>query len=118
MGGRMSRQKGKRGERQACAELRRLFPDCKARRSQQFCGADADADLTTDIMGLKCEVKRQETMKMYPWLKQASEDAAATDCPVVLHRQNGKPWIACLYLDDVPGLVTLLNEYMEKQHDG
>jgi hypothetical protein len=115
MGGRMSRQKGKRGERQACAELRRLFPDCKARRSQQFCGADADADLTTDIMGLKCEVKRQETMKMYPWLKQASEDAAATDCPVVLHRQNGKPWICALYLDDLPGLVTVINEYMDKQ---
>jgi hypothetical protein len=114
--GKPSRDKGKRGERQACVELNRLF-NCNARRSQQFSGADHTADIKSDIIGCHFEVKRQETMKMYPWLKQASEDAAATDCPVVLHRQNGKPWIACLYLDDVPGLVTLVNEYMEQADD-
>ena len=110
--GKPSRDKGKRGEREAAAELNRLFK-CNAKRSQQYCGADADADIKCDINGCHFEVKRQETMRMYPWLAQASEDAAATDCPVVLHRQNGKPWIACLYLDDMPGLVTLLNRYME-----
>jgi len=114
--GRMSRQKGKRGQREASKELIRLFPDCQARRSQQYCGADADADLTTDIMGLHCEVKRQERMQLYAWLAQSESDSKATDCPVVLHRQNGKPWICALYLDDLPGLVTVINEYMNKQN--
>jgi hypothetical protein len=112
--GRMSRQKGKRGEREASKKLLRLFPECHARRSQQYCGTDGDADLTTDIVGLHVEVKRQETMKMYPWLLQAENDCAASDCPIVLHRQNGKPWMMALYLDNLPGLLAVMSEYLEK----
>ena len=43
--GKPSRDKGKRGEREAAAELNRLFPDCNAYRSQQFSGANHDADI-------------------------------------------------------------------------
>lgn len=109
-----SRQKGKRGELECSKELMRVF-DCTARRSQQYCGNNADADLVTSISGLHCEVKRVEKMRLYPWLEQATQGASATDCPVVFHRQNNKQWVASLYLDDLPGLVALINEFMEDQ---
>ncbi len=101
-----SRNKGKRAEREAAAELVRLF-NVDARRGRQFRGSDESPDIVADIPGLHFEVKRCEDFRLYPAITQASEDAGQ-NVPVVLHRQNRKPWVAIVRLDDLPQLAVQL----------
>jgi Holliday junction resolvase len=105
----MSRDKGKRGEREAAAILNDLF-GCAARRSQQYCGEAGDADLTTDLEGVHFEVKRVERFQLHAALRQACEDATPDDIPVVLHKSNRNPWVVVLKLDDLPTLAERITE--------
>ena len=109
--GKPSRDKGKRGEREAAAALNRMIPDCNAYRSQQFSGANHDADIKCNIDGLHFEVKRQERMQLYKWMEQAENDKRYSEVPVVLTRQNNKPWLLAIQLDDLPNLIDAINEY-------
>jgi len=104
--GLMSRNKGKAGEREAAAELRRLF-GVEARRGRQYQGGDESPDVIADIPGVHIEVKRAEALRLYPALKQAIEDAG-DNIPVILHRANRQPWVAIVRLDDLPRLSTQL----------
>jgi hypothetical protein len=45
---------------------------------------------------------------LYAALEQAITDARHR-IPVVLHRQNNKPWVAIVRLDDLPELVAHLS---------
>ena len=112
--GRMSRNKGKTGERELCRKLERILPDTNWRRSQQFCGAAGDADVI-GVDGLHVECKRVEgyTTTVYKWLEQAVEDAKVSDVPLVCHRQNGQDWIGLIYLDDLPKLYKVLKRVYE-----
>ncbi len=101
-----SRNKGKRGEREAAAELQRLF-NVEARRGRQFQGGDDSPDVVVDIPDVHFEVKRAEEFRLYNALAQAAEDAGPK-IPVVLHRQNRKPWVAIVQLDDLPQLAVQL----------
>ena len=103
---RMSRNKGKRGEREAAAKLNRIF-GLEARRAQQYCGEAGDADLI-GIEGIHVEVKRVERFHMHPALEQADSDRKAGETPLVLTRQNGKGWVACCYLNDLPKIMVRL----------
>ena len=94
--GRMSREKGKRGERELAKILREYGYD--ARRGQQFCGSNGDADVV-GLPGIHIEVKRTEVLKAYQYLEQAIADAKYGEMPVVFHRQNGKPWIVLMPID-------------------
>ena len=105
---RMSRNKGKRGEREAAAELNRIF-GLEARRSQQYCGEAGDADLM-GIEGIQVEVTRVERFHLHPALEQADNDRKAGEIPLVLTRQNGKGWVACCYLNDLPKIMDQLGE--------
>jgi len=105
--GRMSRNKGKRGEREAAKELNRLF-GLEARRAQQYCGEAGDADLI-GIEGIHVEVKRVERFCLHPSLEQADSDKKAGDIPVVLTRQNGKGWVFACYLNDLPKAIERMN---------
>ncbi len=100
---RMSRNKGKRGEREAAKELNRLF-GLEARRAQQYCGEAGDADLI-GVEGIHVEVKRVERFHMHPALEQADSDRKAGETPMVLTKQNNKPWIVCCYLNDLPKVM-------------
>ena len=104
--GLQSRNKGKRGEREAAAELQRLF-NVDARRGCQFQGGDESPDVVVDIPDLHLEVKRCEDFRIYNALAQATEDAG-DKIPVVLHRQNRQPWVAVVRLDDLPRLAVQL----------
>ena len=104
---RMSRNKGKRGERDAAAELNRLF-GLEARRAQQYCGEAGDADLI-GVEGIHVEVKRVERFHMHPALEQADNDKKPGDVPLVLTRQNLKSWVACCYLNDLPKIMDHLH---------
>ena len=101
-----SRNKGKRGEREAAAELTRLF-NVEARRGRQFQGSDNSPDIIVDIPDLHFEVKRCEGFRLYDALAQAAKDAGG-NVPIVLHRQNHKPWVAIVQLDDLPRLAVQL----------
>jgi hypothetical protein len=105
MGGK-SRRKGKRGELEAAAEIRRLF-GTEARRGRQYRGTDESPDVLTDIPGVHFEVKRVEAFRLYGAVEQAVEEAG-DQVPVVLHRANRRPWVAVVRLDDLPRLVVQL----------
>ena len=100
--GKRSRDKGERGEREAAAEIRRLFR-VAARRGCQYRGGPDAPDIRTAIENVHFEVKRREAFRLYPSLAQAVGDAGE-DVPVVLHRPNHKPWVAVVRLDDLPRL--------------
>lgn len=109
-----SRNKGKRGEREAAAEIRRLF-GVEARRGRQYAGTDDSPDILTGIEGVHFEVKRAESLRLYGALEQAAEDAEGK-LPVVLHRPNHRPWVAVVALDDLPRLAEVLSQYKAPDH--
>ena len=101
-----SRNKGKRGEREGAAEIRRLFR-VEAQRGRQFAGSDESPDIRTAIERVHFEVKRVESLRLYDALEQAMQDAGE-NIPVVLHKQNRQPWVAIVRLDDLPRLAVQL----------
>lgn len=101
--GAMSRRKGANAEREV-AELLRSH-GFQARRGRQYSGSPDSPDVAHDIPGLFLEVKRTERFSLYPALEQAKQDRRAGDIPVVMHRQNGREWVAVLSADD---LLTIL----------
>lgn len=107
------RAKGANGEREVAKELNALIQ--KVLESQQWPQSVIDAcgqcvqrnqnqsavggnDLT-NAFGLSIEVKRQEALAINTWWQQCV--AAATrnsEIPVLLYRQNGRPWRALTYV--------------------
>jgi Holliday junction resolvase len=85
--GRMSRQKGKRGEREAAAELGQLL-GVAARRGVQFQGGPDSPDVVLDGVAIHVEAKRVERLQLWPALEQAAADAPAGKVPVVWHKAN------------------------------
>jgi Holliday junction resolvase len=106
-----SNQKGKRGEREGAKEIARVM-GCEARRGQQYKGSKDSPDIVTNINGLHLEAKRTEKLRLYEALKQATEDANG-DVPMVIHRQNRKPWVAIVKLTDLPRLYEVLKGMYE-----
>jgi Holliday junction resolvase len=101
--GRMSRQKGKRGEREAAAELAVVF-GCEARRGVQYQGGPDSPDVVLEGVAVHVEVKRTETLSLYAATDQARDDAGGK-IPLVLHRRNGKAWVAIVELEHLPALA-------------
>lgn len=92
-----SRNKGASGEREL-AEVLRSY-GFKARRGQQFSGANGDPDVV-GIDGVHIECKRVERLNIYDAQAQSSRDARDGEMPVVMHRKNRKGWLVTLSLDD------------------
>jgi len=101
---RAERDKGARGEREVAAILRRY--GLPADRTVQQSGIYLRGDLT-GVPGYHFEIKRQETLRLPAWLRQAREDAANGDVPVVAFRQSGDEWHAVLPLDALAKLLDL-----------
>jgi len=95
--GRMSKEKGKRGEREIASFLKAYGYD--ARRGQQFCGIEGDADVI-GLPGIHIEVKRTETLRLYDALYQSKRDAKDGETPTVWHRKNDCKWVVILDADD------------------
>jgi Holliday junction resolvase len=87
--GRMSRQKGKRGEREAAHELGQLL-GVEARRGVQFQGGPDSPDVVLDGVAIHVEAKRVEALQLYSAIEQSTSDAV-DKVPIVWHRRNGKP---------------------------
>lgn len=113
--GTKSQRKGARGEREAAAEIARLFR-VEARRGRQYCGDPEAPDVRTAIDQVHFEVKRTEWLRLYPALAQASADAGNEKIPVVLYRSNHQPWVAIVRLEDLPRLAVQLYLTLTRNH--
>lgn len=101
--GRRSREKGKRGEREACEALRRLFHVEASRTSQRRGDLAADIDLGRD---LHVEVKRRAKIGATRFLEQAESDAKPHETPLVLMREDGDTeWSVLVRLENLAKVV-------------
>lgn len=91
-----SRRKGADYEREIARELREYGYD--ARRGQQFCGANGDADVV-GLDGIHLECKRTEKTDLYGWMAQAERDARYGEIPVVVHRKNNSKSLVIMRFD-------------------
>lgn len=99
--GKMSRDKGKRGE--LCVKT--LFHDhgYDASRSAQHCGKTGQAADVIGVPGIHVEVKFQERMCLYDWMAQAISDSEANgngNLPTVFHKQNRKELLVTMRFED------------------
>ncbi|SOB59645.1 conserved protein of unknown function [Pseudodesulfovibrio profundus] len=101
--GKASRDKGKRGEREAAALLREY--GFEARRGCQYQGGPDSPDVVADGLPLHFEIKRTERLSLYPAIEQATQDAGAEKIPIVLHRQSRKPWLAIIPAEELLSLL-------------
>lgn len=99
------RAKGQTGEREIANALNPIvlkllakyrFPlpqaDKPPIQRNQNQSAVGGADLV-GTFGLAIEIKRQEALSVNTWWKQCTTQAAAAgEVPVLIYRQNGKPW--------------------------
>jgi len=90
--GRMSRQKGKRGERECAAELGQLLglAEGAARRGVQFAGGPDSPDVVLDGVAIHVEAKRVERLQLWAAIEQAKKDSPPGKTPVVWHKANRK----------------------------
>lgn len=88
--GRMAKNKGKRGEREFAERLSNLLGE------KQIVDPQANGSDIESIPGLAIEVKRQETLNIPGWWRQAERQADDGRIPVLAFRQNRKPWQICL----------------------
>ena len=102
--GKMSRDKGKRGEREVAAILRAHGFDAK--RGQQHRGGKDSPDVV-GLPGVHIEVKYTQAFRLWDALAQAEEDSCGSnDVPLVVHRKAVKtgdkalPWVAVMKLED------------------
>lgn len=92
-----SKRKGNAGERELAKILKEY--GFEARRGQQFCGANGDADVE-GLDGIHIEVKRVEKLNLYNAMAQSQRDARDGEVPIVAHRRNRDKWLVTIALDD------------------
>ncbi len=92
-----SKAKGKRGE----LEWARVCRDngFKARRGQQYNGADGSADVV-GLPFIHSEVKRTEALRLYEAIDQSVHDANPWEKPIVASRKNDCCWLVTMRAED------------------
>ena len=108
--GRMSKAKGKRGERECAAELGELL-GCDARRGVQYQGGPDSPDVVLDGLRIHVECKRVERLDLYGAMRQAIDDAG-DDVPIVWHRKNNEESVCVVQTSD---LLRLAREIVASQ---
>ena len=108
--GRMSKAKGKRGERECAAELGALL-GCDARRGVQYQGGPDSPDVVLKGLRIHVECKRVERLDLYGAMKQAIADAG-DDVPLVWHRRNNEGSVCIVQTSD---LLRLAREIIASQ---
>ena len=107
-----SKQKGKKGELEAAKYLAKIF-GLPVSRGQQYKGSPDSPDVI-GLKGLHVEVKRCERINVDKALEQASRDASITECPIVFHRSNRKPWKVTFYADQLYSFLDRCDELLEE----
>ena len=91
--GKMSKTKGKTGEREVAALLREF--GYGGARGVQYQGGKDSADVI-GLPGFHIEVKRVERFDLEGAMEQAKADAAGSATPVVFHRKSKRDWVVVL----------------------
>jgi Holliday junction resolvase len=112
--GKMSKEKGKLGEREVAALLRQY--GFEAKRGQQHCGDPEAPDVKSNMDGFHIEVKRVEAFRLWEALDQANDDVGEGDVPVVFHRKSRKPWVVIMEAEDFLELMQDFYRLMEDLH--
>ena len=92
-----SRAKGKREE----LALAKVFREhgYEARRGQQYCGANGDAD----VVGLPythVECKHVQHLNIFDAMAQSVRDAKDGEIPIVCHKKNYTDWLVTMKIED------------------
>lgn len=103
--GKMSRAKGKVGERELAGYLREYGYDC--RRGVQYSGRTGAADVV-GLPGIHIECKRVERLNIEDAMAQSRRDARVDEIPVVMHRKNNCKWLVTM---DLEQWINLYNEW-------
>ena len=92
-----SKQKGARFERQIAQLLTEWgYP---AHRSQQFCGANGDADVTCPTFPFSVECKHVEKLNLWKAFEVAIRDSKDQP-PCIIHTKNRHDNLITIKLDD------------------
>lgn len=84
------RAKGQRGEREFFALLNNFLPE--RLRIERDLSQTRDGGADGKSAGVVIEVKRQESLRLGPWLAQVREAAGSAQVPVLAYRQSNQPW--------------------------
>lgn len=126
-----SKQKGSRGERQACKFLKALegvsIGKIEARRSQQFSGMKIDdnsADILTNIDCIRFEVKSgYNDTDLYnkqcqDWIETAIEETPEDKIWAILRKKDYQQWTIIAEVEGIvvqsTDVVAILNYLIEK----
>ena len=93
-----SREKGAKGEREL-AKVLQEYGYTEAKRGQQFCGANGNADVIDALPHIHIECKRVEKLNLYNAMEQAKSDTKGK-LPAVFHRKNRSKWLVTMELTD------------------
>lgn len=93
-----SKLKGCEGEREF-AKLLQKFGYEDAKRGQQFCGINGDADVVGGPEGFHFEIKRVERLNIYDAVEQSKRDAREGEKAIVAHRKNRREWLITMTAD-------------------
>lgn len=107
----LSREKGKRAEREV-RDILRKYGFSAVRDGQQR--EEGHQDLIHNIPQVHLEVKRREKLCLPEWTKQAERDAKLGYIPVVAYRTNGEPWRASLPLEELVLLFSIKRKYFDR----
>lgn len=117
--GKMSREKGKRFEREIASKLKEYGYD-DARRTAQYCGNTGDASDVVGLDGIHIEAKHQEKIMIYDWMAQAINDSSEEgkgNIPAVFFRKNYCETLVCMRFDDFMKLYKEYELYLNEQKD-
>lgn len=110
--GRMSRQKGKRGERECAAELAALL-GVEARRGVQYQGGPESPDVVLEGVPIHVECKRVERFDLYAAVDQANEECG-DKVPMVWYRRNQRDSVVIV---QTSRLVDMARAIVEARND-
>lgn len=116
--GKMSREKGKRYEREIASKLKEY--GYGARRTAQYCGNTGDASDVVGLDGIHIEAKHQEKIMIYDWMAQAINDSSEEgkgNIPAVFFRKNYCETLVCMRFDDFMKLYKEYELYLNEQKD-
>ena len=96
-----SKKKGSAGEREFLHLLEERGVEAR-RNEQRYVGGLDNPDISAQLGGVPIhfEIKRAERFRLYDALEQAQRDANGHALPVVAHRQNRRPWVVVMTLED------------------
>ena len=107
----MSRDKGKRGEREVATIIR--SHGFEAQRGQQHCGGSDSPDVIHNIPDVYIEVKYREQLNVYEALEKVTKEAPIDSRPVVFHRRKRTGWLVSMDAED---FLYLMENFREEIH--